>query len=79
METPAAVFRGNANTDDGQHRSFVDIELVNGKQRGGINAGLMVLTPSKSDEAYACPAIEDEAEIEDEAYACPAIEVEAYE
>jgi len=48
-ETPAAVFRGNAKCAPGARRpagTFVDHD---GKLRGGINAGLMVLRPSKAE------------------------------
>ena len=33
MESQSAVFWGNTNIDVGPHRSFVDIEPVDGKQR----------------------------------------------
>ena len=48
-ETPAACFRGNGKRSVAQPRCFGSQPIRGGRMIGGINAGLMILTPSKTD------------------------------
>ena len=50
-ETPAACLRGNRENRIGVPRQFDAQPIHEGRMIGGINAGLMILSPSKSDFA----------------------------
>ena len=48
FETPAALMRGHRERDDGVQRAPGTYHDQEGKQKYGINAGVMVLNPSKA-------------------------------
>ena len=51
-ETPAACFRGNKKNCIAEPRRFGTQPVRRGHMIGGINAGLMILTPNKNDFEY---------------------------